>query len=258
MVTRALVIQHSPWDGLGTIAEVLKERGFVLEVVLVVPGWAYRAPGVSCTFPGDPRRYDAVVAGGADWSVGQREITPWLIPELMFLRAAHDARVPVFGACFGAQALTAALPGGIVRKARHPEVGWTVLNHHAGLGHEIFGPGKVMEWHHDEFILPWAAQMALAHTGLGGQAWIAGRSWAVQWHPEIRVPQVLGWIDHGGRDELAALRIDPDALLAETREHEARNEAQCRALIGRWLDDDLPWYLRPPVRRVETEYDRWN
>jgi GMP synthase-like glutamine amidotransferase len=51
----------------------------------------------------------------------------WITQELAWLRQADEAGVPVFGICFGAQALCAALGGQVVAAARK-EVGWTLVD----------------------------------------------------------------------------------------------------------------------------------
>ena len=59
-----------------------------------------------------------MVALGSDRSV-HASPDPWIAAQLAFLRAAHDAGVPVLGICFGAQALAAALGGRVNTSSCH-------------------------------------------------------------------------------------------------------------------------------------------
>src|SRR3954464_12458675 len=90
----------------GFLADWALARGHRVELL--------RAPELGTEWP-DPARYGAIAALGAEHSV-HASPDPWIGAEVAFLRAAHDAGVPLLGLCFGGQALAAAL-GGEVRLA---------------------------------------------------------------------------------------------------------------------------------------------
>jgi GMP synthase-like glutamine amidotransferase len=157
----------------------------------------------------DPRSFGAVVALGSDRSV-HASPDRWIGDEIAFLRRAHDAGVPVLGLCFGAQALAAAL-GATVTRAPFREIGWIELDVSPG------GPverGPWFTWHEDAFALPPAAT-ELARSPAGVQAFRAGRSVGLQFHPEVDPPIVGGWVQDG-RPTLADAGIDAAALLEQT------------------------------------------
>jgi GMP synthase-like glutamine amidotransferase len=159
----------------------------------------------------DPTRADAVVALGSDRSV-HASTDPWIATELRFLRAAHDAGVPVLGICFGAQALAAAL-GATVSAAPAVEIGWIEVEGGDGYG------GRWFTWHEDEFTLPPGAQ-ELARTASGPQAFAVGASVGLQFHPEVTPAIVDGWLDGDGAavSEPESLRDETARLAADARE----------------------------------------
>jgi GMP synthase-like glutamine amidotransferase len=161
----------------------------------------------------DPSDADAVVALGSDRSV-HASSDPWIAAELAFLRAAHDAGVPVLGICFGGQALAAAL-GGTVSAAPRVEIGWIEVEGDDGYG------GPWFTWHEDVFTLPPGAQ-ELARAASGPQAFAVGASVGLQFHPEVTPAIVNGWLEDDG-----TAVPEPEPLRAETarRAGDARERA---------------------------------
>jgi GMP synthase-like glutamine amidotransferase len=172
----------------------------------------------------DPTQFDAIAPLGAEHSVHASR-DPWIAPQIAFLRAAHANDVPVLGLCFGGQALAAAL-GGDVRLAPAPEIGWVELE---SLDGGTVGPGPWFSWHHDTFTLPPGAE-ELARTAACPHAFRLGRSVGLQFHPEATPEIVEGWM-RGGRETLAAHRIDAGALREATRAGAAANRDRAFALF---------------------------
>jgi GMP synthase-like glutamine amidotransferase len=145
---------------------------------------------------------------------------PWIAAELRFLRAAHDAGVPVLGICFGGQALAAAL-GGTVGAAPAVEIGWIEVEGGDGYG------GRWFTWHEDVFTLPPGAQ-ELARAASGPQAFAVGPSVGLQFHPEVTPAIVDDWLDGDG-----AAVPEPEALRGETARCAADARARAFALFDR-------------------------
>jgi GMP synthase-like glutamine amidotransferase len=138
----------------------------------------------------DPGGASAVVALGSDRSV-HASADPWIGAQVGFLREAHSAGVPVLGICFGAQALAAAL-GATVSRAAATEIGWIDVDGDDGFR------GRWFTWHEDVFDLPpGATELARAASGL--QAFAAGASVGLQFHPEVTPAIVDDWLA-GARD----------------------------------------------------------
>jgi GMP synthase-like glutamine amidotransferase len=227
---RALFIQQDHMSPTGPVGEAFAGHGFDVQEFMVVPEEHFLAPSVAVTFP-DPLGFDAVVAMGAAWSVYDHDrIGAWIGDELDFLRRAHHARVPVLGICFGGQALATAL-GGMVVRAERPEIGWTTVETSRP---DLIEPGPWFQWHVDRWVLPEGVH-AFARTDAAEQAFTAGRSMGVQFHPEL-TPQMLGgWLDTVGRAHAAALGTDPDQLVAETAARSAEARARARRLVAAFL-----------------------
>jgi GMP synthase-like glutamine amidotransferase len=190
---RLLVLEHQRDAPAGLVEAWATERGFELEVLRPAEGDAWPEVG----------EHDAVVALGSDCSV-ERSDDAWIAQELAFLRAVHDAGIPVLGLCFGAQALAAALGGGVGRAA-HPEIGWYAFD-----AVEPAFAGPFFEWHEDAFTTPPGAE-TLARSSAGPQAFRLGLSLGLQFHPEVDEELVHEWLDQG-RSRIAAARFDVDEI----------------------------------------------
>lgn len=227
---RAYVILHDHASAGGHVSQRLRQRGFVVDEVTVVPSDRYTDPGVDFEFP-DVAAYDLLVPMGAPWSVyDENRIGSWVKPELAWLADAVAADVPVFGICFGAQALATALGGSTVRSER-PEIGWVPV---VSDDPELVPSGPWLEWHYDRFTPPPGA-VEVARNDVCPQAFRVGRSLGVQFHPEVRPEDIAVWLDNGGAAGARAAGVDPDALLREcaARTDDARSRAY--ALVDAYL-----------------------
>jgi len=228
---RALFVQQDHVSPVGPVGAGFEARGYLVEEFLVVPEGRFHDPDVSVTFP-SPTDYDVIVPMGAPWSVyDEATIGAWVLEELSFLRRAHEAEVPVLGICFGAQALATAL-GGSVERASETEVGWYTIDTDRP---DLVEPGPWFEWHHDRWQAPPGAQV-LARTEAAEQAFLIGRSLAVQFHPELTPAMLQGWLDNGGDRYLSMHGHDGAALMAETHRGAADADRRSRRLVDRFLD----------------------
>jgi GMP synthase-like glutamine amidotransferase len=201
----------------------------MVDLVVAGPG-GVRWPGVE--FP-DPTEFDFVVPMGSPWSVYDRAtVGGWIDDELDLLRRAVDADVPVLGVCFGGQALAAAL-GATVDRSPEAEVGWVEVT---SVAPDLIGSGPWLEWHIDRFDAPDGAEV-LASTDVCIQAYRLGRHLGLQFHPEITPAILDGWMTGSERADLRRRQIDPEELLAETRQRAANAEQQAAALVDAYLRD---------------------
>jgi GMP synthase-like glutamine amidotransferase len=226
---RALVVQHDRYSLPGLVGDRLEHHGVALEPLTVVGDIA--DPVSDVAFP-DPGAYDMILAMGSPWSVYDTDtIGTWIGRELAMLRNAVDADVPVFGVCFGGQALASAL-GATVEASASPEIGW----YHVRSDHPAVADGPWFQWHFDRFELPDGAT-ALAHGPLGVQAYCIGRHLGTQFHPEITADVLETWLDVAERGVLAGLGVDPNALLADTKDRQEQARPHTEALVDHFLTD---------------------
>jgi GMP synthase (glutamine-hydrolysing) len=231
---RVLVIQHVPNSSLGVYGDVLDERGD--ETVIVRLHRAERLPdGLD--------GLDGIVSLGAPTSVydGGPE---WVPSELRFLRQAVESDVPVWGICYGAQALAAAL-GARVWPGPAPEVGIHSLRlAPAAASDPVFGSLPetlpMFHWHGDSFDLPDGATLLAGTDAYPHQAFRAGRSgYGVQFHAETTRELVNGWIDQpqtAGQLEAAHGPGAAVRLRAEAGQALPSINQTARALMAAWRE----------------------
>lgn len=175
-----------------------------------------------------------VVSLGSDWSVYWTDVAEHVRRESELLKGAHQAGTPVFGVCFGAQILAFAL-GGEVSRAHHTEIGWFSVDWEPEFPQKTsdFAKKQWFQWHYDMFVPPNDAQI-WAHSSAGVQAFQSGRSFGVQFHPEVTPAVVERWSRVGteaGPVELQQAGIDPQRLLEETARRADTYASQSEELL---------------------------
>ncbi|MEV5709952.1 gamma-glutamyl-gamma-aminobutyrate hydrolase family protein [Actinoallomurus sp. NPDC052274] len=219
---RTLLIGHDHTSRPGHIGDYLLANGHDTSEFPIVPAELFHTPAVSVIFP-NPTDWELIICFGAPWSVYDTStLGEWIGAELAFLRAAHEADVPILGICFGAQALAAALGGGVTPAPR-TELGWTIVDTDDP---DLIAPGPWLESHSDRCVLPPGAR-EVARTDVGPQAFRVGRSLGLQFHPEVTADLLTEWMDVGGAEHARHIGVDPEALIVETaaRENVTREQA---------------------------------
>jgi len=95
--------------------------------------------------------------------------------------------------------------------------------------------GPWFQWHFDSFTVPPGATV-VADTDVGPQAFVAGRSLGLQFHPEVTTQIMDDWV-RVYRHELDGDGVDPDALLAETRRIAGESRARAFQLFEHFLHE---------------------
>lgn len=174
---------------------------------------------------------DLLIVGGSPASAYQDDEYPWLGPEKVFVRAAIDRGIKVFGICFGAQML-AGLLGGRAYGHSLKEIGWHEIRRT-----ETFHPAFVdlpdtfrsLQWHGDTFDLPPGAVRLASSAYCANQAYAWGdRVLAVQFHLETSPPCIETMLDVWEQD---LRRDDPTVQSAEEILSEQARAAESFALL---------------------------
>jgi GMP synthase-like glutamine amidotransferase len=215
---RVIVVRHHAEDSAGLIGAAFEARGAGITTHMFPDEGPLPAAGDA----------DHLIVLGAVPSVyDDGPGRGWIAEELAWLRQADEAGVPVFGICFGAQSLCAAL-GGRVTAAARKEVGWTVIDSYDP---DLVPVGPWLEFHGDTCLPPPEAKI-LARNEVGVQAFTIGRHLAVQFHPEVDGPQLRRWLDAGAGERVREAGQDPDAFLAETVMQEPAAAARADLLVA--------------------------
>jgi GMP synthase-like glutamine amidotransferase len=215
---RILAIEHESDSGPAMLAEHAQALGF--EVTLI-----NAHDGVPATIDG----FDGLLIMGAVPSVNDAEIQHWFQPELALIRDADAKAVPIFGVCFGAQALAVAL-GGSVARASEPEIGWFTVETN---NPTIVPPGPFFEWHVDDITPPEDATI-VARTSVCVQAFMVRNHLAVQFHPEVTAVQIGDWAD-SDPETLASLGLSKAGLLEVAASEFPAARDRANALCERFL-----------------------
>lgn len=175
--------------------------------------------------------HDLVLILGSEWSVYWERVSREVAAESALVRSAHEAGIPVFGICFGAQIVAHALGGQVTRAAR-PELGWHPIE---TTKPQVIAPGPWMQWHFDIFS-PALGFEVLATSPSGPQVVRGGRTLTVQFHPEADESILARWTS-GGSGDLDRLGLSVDRLMADTREHVKTSRGATNRLVDWFVDE---------------------
>jgi GMP synthase-like glutamine amidotransferase len=217
---RALIIQHEEPTPPGLVTEWLDAHGASVE--------RFRIDIDDREI--DPSGYDLIVSLGAECAAFD-DSQPFVPREARLMRRAVDADVPVLGLCFGGQMLARVL-GGEVFRSTTSEIGWLPVRTEDP---DLVPEGPWFQWHFDAFTLPPGATL-IAESDVGPQAFVAGRSLGLQFHPEV-TPEIMDdWV-RVYRHELDADGVDPDGLLEETKRRASDSRVMSWQLLERYMSD---------------------
>jgi GMP synthase-like glutamine amidotransferase len=222
---KAHVLQHVPFEGIGSIASWLEARDADVGATRF-----YESPALPSI-----SGLDLVIAMGGPMSVHDEGTYPWLAAEKRFLREAVESGIAVLGICLGAQLIASALGAG-VRPAKHREIGWFEIEALPAPADALPLPQRatVLHWHGETFDLPEGAVHLARSAVCEHQAFQVGRrAVGLQFHPEATPRSLRALVEHC-RDELT-----PDRYVqseAELLSQADRHAAPLRDLTARLLD----------------------
>lgn len=178
------------------------------------PDWSFVTyPVKDGVFPASVLAYDGVIITGSPASV--HDDRPWITRLFSLIREAHEARLPVFGACFGQQAIAMALGGWVARNAKGWGLGvttttftahlpWMTDKHHAL---------RIYCAHNEQVVRLPEGALVLGHDPIADVSAFAlgDHILATQHHPEMTPDYVAGLLDYIEAD------IDP-AVMTRARQ----------------------------------------
>ena len=215
------VLQHVPFEGLGSIKPWLDARGATIS-------WTrfYQSPQLP-----DLAEVDFLIALGGPMSVNDEAELPWLVEEKRFIAEAIGAGKPVLGICLGAQLIASAL-GARVYPNKLKEIGWFDINGTSD-GSSCFqfpDLAKVFHWHGETFDLPLGAVRLASSPACENQAFQIGSNViGLQFHLETTPESADAIITHCGHELLAGEFIQAETAM---RAVEAESYARINALMA--------------------------
>jgi len=211
-----LVLRHAPAEGLGLLANALRDFGIHHRYLD-----AHRGDPL----PRDVRSVGGLIVLGGPQSVYEVDKYPWLKAELALVEKALTAGRPVLGICLGAQMIAQVL-GARVTPGPRREVGWgpVALTEDGKEDPLFFGvpnPLTVFHLHGDTYELPPDGVNLATSPLYEQQAFRWGEVvYGFQFHLEftepivqrlVNEPESARWIVEAG--------VDPKQLLAEAAAH---------------------------------------
>jgi GMP synthase (glutamine-hydrolysing) len=229
---RVLVVEHQESCPPHLVGRWLTDAGCTLSVWRPYVGEALPAP----------TSYDAVLVMGGDMGAHDHDRAPWLGPLEQAVRDAVSAGTPVLGICLGHQVMAVALGGDVARNPRGQTVGLQPVGWSEEAADDAWvgartGAETAVHWNNDVVVALPPDGVVLARTP-GGEVQVARfgpRAWGVQAHPEVDLDVVTGWAADD-RDDLVALGLDEDTVLAAIRDAAADLERHWRPLVARFAE----------------------
>jgi GMP synthase-like glutamine amidotransferase len=229
---RVLSIVHQRDAGPGVFAEAVRASGWEMDEWLAPQEPTPPALG----------GYDAVMTFGGAQNAGDG--AKWIDRERSVIVDAIARQVPLLGICLGAE-LVAEAAGAEVRRSTVPEIGWCRVElTPEGARDPVLGGAPAafdaFQWHSFEFTLPDGAT-ELARSAVCSQAFVLGRTWSIQFHPEVTLADAERWIDDYRSDpDAVAIGLDPEDLRAQTRERAGAWGELGRTLCALFLEAATP------------------
>jgi len=205
---RVHVLQHVPFEGLGSIEAWLLHRGASISHTRFFES-AELPPLTDIDF---------VIALGGPMSVNDEKQLPWLHDEKRFVAEAIASNKAVLGICLGAQLIASAL-GARVYPGPEKEIGWFPVFAEPPMSGTFVFPGntEVFHWHGETFDLPSGAFHLASSAACRNQAFqIGARVIGLQFHLETTPNSAEAIISHCAKELLQQSRYiqTESALLA--------------------------------------------
>ena len=188
-----LIFRHIACEGPGYLADFLSAHGIEFKIISIDQG---------DPVPSSLDNISALVFMGGPMSVN--DPLPWVAQELDLIRKAQSAGLPVLGHCLGAQLISKALGGDVIRNPV-PEIGWfKVTRYESCLAHYWFNklPDEfdVFHMHGEQFSIPDGGNLLLKSRFCEHQAFTLGNTLALQFHVEVTEDLLREWVDYYQED----------------------------------------------------------
>jgi GMP synthase-like glutamine amidotransferase len=186
------VLQHVPFEGLGSIGGWLKKRKSPV---------TYTRFFESAILP-RLDEIDLLIVLGGPMGANDEDKLPWLRDEKRFIAEAIASSKSVLGICLGAQ-LNASALGASVHPATESEIGWFPVASVPKSAEAFNFPEhiEVFHWHSDTFDLPNQAVHLAKSAACQNQAFQVGsRVVGLQFHLEVTPESINAMVSNSDDD----------------------------------------------------------
>jgi GMP synthase (glutamine-hydrolysing) len=224
-----LIVLHQEHSTPGRIGHALRELGFALDV---------RRPRFGETLPQTLGQHAAAVIFGGPMSAN--DDAEFIRREIDWISIPLKEQKPFLGICLGAQMCARALGG---RVFLHPqgraEIGYYPIRPTAaGLSVVDPWPEQVYQWHREGFDLPPGAELLAEGDMFEVQAFRFGRSFALQFHPDVTYLMMHKWTTRG-HERMAMPGARPrDTHFADRAVYDYSARAWLGTFLERWIGAD--------------------
>ena len=228
MLRSVLLVVHQPSSNTGVVGELLKQRGYQLDI---------RCPAEGDRLPTTMHNHEAAVVFGGPMSANDDTTLPFIKDELDWVATVLNAEKPFLGICLGAQLLARALGATVATHDNDQvEIGYFPL-YTTEQGKSLLDKlTHVYHWHKEGFELPAAATLLATGTTFPHQAFRYGRqAYGLQFHPEINHPMMERWTTEAA-DQLTRQG-------AQSRDEQFQNHQRYAPNVETWLDRFLDQWL---------------
>ncbi|MBL1218236.1 MAG: type 1 glutamine amidotransferase [Planctomycetes bacterium] len=192
MSNRIILLEHSDSAASARLGTVIRDHGYHLDIRRLHRG---------DRLPNSLADTQAVISMGGPQNVDQPDGHAWMLPEMEYLKKAHESQRAVIGVCLGCQMLATALGGEVARfENGRMELGWHPISlSFAGMTDPIFAgqPARhhSLHWHGRHITkLPQDAVTLCSSDMTPVQAFRAGmRTYGFQYHFEGNRDTVARW-----------------------------------------------------------------
>lgn len=234
----AIAILHHPDDTLGSLPELLDERGIQLHRQCVTD-----------PLPAAEHADLFFIMGSAESA--HDDTLPWIQPELIWLEQLLAVNKPMLGICFGSQIIARAM-GGKALPLSQPEIGFITVEPATPAWHH---PGPWLNFHFDTFQLP-ADVTLLGVSDQAFQSYRRGNCWAVQFHPEIDSAMYASWLAYWQASPKGhAFLTENASLVAQIGQQIHTSEARCRQQFRALLDDFISTCYSAHERLAQAAFE---
>ncbi len=229
----ALAIRHVDFEHLGSLEQLLTQRGFHIRF------WDAGIHEVSLLEASSP---DLLVVLGGPIGAYEEDKYPFLKYELKIIDNRLKQGLPILGICLGSQLMARAL-GSKVYAGSRKEIGWgpitlTDVGRRSCLAGLQENKGQVLHWHGDTFDLPEGATLLASTEVARNQAFSWGpTAIGLQFHLEVLPEEIERWLIGHACEIASTVDVTVAQLRADT-EHWGKPLSQiARQCLTTWLSE---------------------